>query len=324
MGFRTHQANFSKGELAPELRSRTDVTYYSAGLTRARNVSILKYGGVTKRPGTRFVGEVYDPTKPVRLVPFEFSITQTYALELGQGYMRPLALGGFVLNETLAVTEITNAAHAQVAVAYHGYNVGDQVYFAGITGMAEINGRIGTVLSVVDTGHFTVDINSGGFGVFTGSTGGITRSAPPVADPTPPTVDPPVAPPDPPPVTSPPHYRCVTDDTLILMADGSERAAGNLKVGDLLRTRHEQTMEWGDYPIVAIEFADEQVLKAHGYPRATPAHRFWIEGQGWVHMLALGFPDGIARVAKITVADAHTYVSAGILSHNIKSTDPLP
>lgn len=198
MAYRAGQFNFSKGEIGPELIGRVDVSAYNAGLERARNVQVRKYGGITKRPGTRLVAEVYDASKPVRLIPFQFSITQAYALEMGQGYMRPAALGGIVLNEALVVTSITNAVNAQVSAAYHGYSVGDQVYFADIDGMEEINGRVATVVEVVNSGSFTADVDTRTFGVFTGSTGGIIRSGPP--DPEPPAPDvPPVVAPDPPP-----------------------------------------------------------------------------------------------------------------------------
>ena len=104
--------------------------------------------------------------------------------------------------------------------------------------------------------------------------------------------------------------------------------AAMLTVGTMLRTRHEQTLEWGNYPVSAIAFEDQPVLACELVNeagdtvtiRATADHRFWIDG--WVCAHQIGQPDGTARVAKITVADAHTYVSAGVLSHNIKN-DPL-
>ncbi|MEG3086187.1 Hint domain-containing protein [Sphingomonas sp. PB4P5] len=116
---------------------------------------------------------------------------------------------------------------------------------------------------------------------------------------------------------------CVTTDTLILMADCTERPAGDLVVGDMLRTQHETTLEWGDYPISAIEFVEDDVLVADigvRQMRATADHRIWLTG--WVRMEALGVPTGRAIVAKITVADAHTYVSNGVLSHNVKAAIP--
>lgn len=200
MAFRHAQPNFSKGELSDELLGRFDVAAYSAGLKRARNVIILKYGGVTKRPGTRLVAEVYDASEPVRLIPFQFSTEQAYALEMGQGYMRPAALGGIVLREELAVTGITKAYPAQITAAYHGYSAGDQVILTGQAGMTEINGRILTVLASTGTNTFTVDLDTTGFGTWTGNGGGITRGSAPDPDPVPPVVPAPTPTPTPPPV----------------------------------------------------------------------------------------------------------------------------
>lgn len=191
--------NFSRGELAPQLYGRFDVDAYGSAVRKARNVMVLKYGGLTKRPGFRLVGEVLDTTKPSRIVPFQFSLEQTYALELGQGYMAPLALGGRVLEEELAVTGITNEAQAVVTVAYHALSVGDWWFFSDIKGAmgALVNGRAFKVVGVVDTNNFRLALDTSAVGPFTGSDGGITRSGPPVV-PVAPVVPPVVTPPDPP------------------------------------------------------------------------------------------------------------------------------
>ncbi len=84
------------------------------------------------------------------------------------------------------------------------------------------------------------------------------------------------------------------------------------------------TRAWGEWPVTAIGFAWEPVWRAEidgATIRATRDHRLWI-GDAWVRMGEIGRPDGKAWVAKITVAGAHTYVSAGILSHNIKERMP--
>jgi hypothetical protein len=88
-------SNFSRGELGPELRSRFDTDSYAAGLKKAYNVMVMKYGGVTKRPGTYYVDEVVG-SGPHRLIPFQFGLDQSYALEFGNSYMSPLADGGRV------------------------------------------------------------------------------------------------------------------------------------------------------------------------------------------------------------------------------------
>jgi hypothetical protein len=116
---------------------------------------------------------------------------------------------------------------------------------------------------------------------------------------------------------------CVTCDTPIRLASadrdgpGMERVAGDLSVGDWLWTQHEVTMQPGAYQVEAIAFVEEDILHADGYPLATAPHRFWINGE-WVAMATIGEPIGRAMVARITVSEAHTYVSAGVLSHNIK------
>lgn len=198
MSLRAGQFNFSKGEIADELVARVDVPTYSTALKRARNVIILKYGGVTKRPGMRLVAEVYDDSAPVRLLPFQFSLTQTYALELGQGYMRPLAKGGYVLEDKLTVQAVTTGATTLIRQDYHAYSVGDQIYFSGVLGATWLNEKVGRVLTVPDANHFTVDIDSTGLPALTGDTGGTTRVGTPPPPPAPPTVPAPVVPPTPP------------------------------------------------------------------------------------------------------------------------------
>jgi hypothetical protein len=200
MGFRAALNNFSKGEISPELESRFDLPFYQAGLRTASNVKIKRTGGVSKRMGTRFVAEALN--NPSRLFPFQFSDEQAYVLEFGQATMRPLALGGAVLEEELEVIGITNAANAQITAHYHAYSVGDPIYLKNITGMVQINDRFLKVVSVIDQHNFTVDFDSTNAGVFTGSGGGTNRTGAPTAPPPPPTVPPPIVAIPPPTVAS--------------------------------------------------------------------------------------------------------------------------
>ncbi|ALC13833.1 hypothetical protein [Sphingopyxis sp. 113P3] len=335
--FRAGQPNFSRGVLSEHLHGRFDVDAYSAGLKQGTNVIILKYGGVTKRPGTRLVAEVMDGSEPTRIIPFQFSLTQTYALEMGQGYMAPCAYGGRVLEEELAITNITNAANAQITAAFHEYEVGQQVYLAGIAGTLGdfLNNRFWSVASVVDTDNFTIDADTTELSAFDTAEGGITRSEAPDPPPAPPVVPPPVEPPPLPDVGGGGGGGfCVTDDTPFLLANadrtgpGAEIPAGLVTADDWVWTRHEVTGEWGAFPVARVEFADMPVLRCHmdGWRQpihATAEHPFEAElGAGpssWIYARDIGEPAGIARVARIEVADAHTYVSAGVLSHNKRS-----
>lgn len=195
--------NFTKGAIAPELEARFDLGAYQAGLRRAENVKIRRTGGVTKRMGTRFVAECLGSGS--RLVPFQFSDEQAYALEFAQALMRPYALGGAVLEEGLRITAITKENNAKITIAYHGYEVGDPFYISSddpdAFGMTEILDRFLTVVEVIDDNNFRVNISSTTFSDFGVDTGTERTVAPDPADPAP-TVPPPLEESDPPPVSS--------------------------------------------------------------------------------------------------------------------------
>jgi hypothetical protein len=150
---------------------------------------------------------VLDAEHEQRLFPFQFSLEQTYVLEFGQGYAAPIALGGRVLEEELAITNITAAVNAELTVAFHDYAVGDLVYLTGIDGPMgnRLNGRVWRVMSVPSANTFTINADTTGL-TFTGATGGITRTGAPPPPPPPPPVSPPPPPPAPPPVTPPYDY----------------------------------------------------------------------------------------------------------------------
>ena len=77
------QSNYTTGEVDPLLHSRIDIEQYYNSLAQARNVLIQPQGGVTRRPGLQYVGEIPSAATPqngCRLVPFEYSTTQSYML----------------------------------------------------------------------------------------------------------------------------------------------------------------------------------------------------------------------------------------------------
>jgi len=75
------QTNFTTGELDPLLRSRVDLQAYNNALETAKNVICQPQGGVTRRPGTKFINELGgSPENGVRLVHFEFSVDDSYML----------------------------------------------------------------------------------------------------------------------------------------------------------------------------------------------------------------------------------------------------
>lgn len=82
------QQAFVGGEVAPSMRGRVEDVGYANGLARCRNFLVRPQGMVENRAGLRFVAEVKDSAKRVRLIPFAFSGEQTMVIELGDKYAR--------------------------------------------------------------------------------------------------------------------------------------------------------------------------------------------------------------------------------------------
>lgn len=80
--------SFVAGEISPRLEGRDDIDQYFQGLRQTKNGVVLPHGGFMRRSGTRFVAEVKDSSKKVRLIPFVVSEAAAYVLELGDEYMR--------------------------------------------------------------------------------------------------------------------------------------------------------------------------------------------------------------------------------------------
>lgn len=157
------QRSFAGGELTPSLYSRTDVSKYSTSLRTCRNYQVLKHGGATQRAGTKFVGEVSDSSAKVRLIPFVFSLTDTYVLEMGNLYVRFIKNGSYITEAAQNITAITNADPGVVTVTGHGYSNGDEVFITGVGGMTELNGRNFKVNNVTANTFELQDMDSNDF-----------------------------------------------------------------------------------------------------------------------------------------------------------------
>jgi hypothetical protein len=101
--------NFTGGELSPRLDGRNDLAKYASGCKTLQNMVVYPHGSAARRPGTNFVAEVKTSSAFTRLVPFEFSTTQTYILEFGNQYIRYYKDDGAVLESNLTITGITQA-----------------------------------------------------------------------------------------------------------------------------------------------------------------------------------------------------------------------
>ena len=133
--------NFTGGELSPRLDGRNDLTKYASGCKTLENFVVYPHGAAARRPGTTFVAEVANSANKTRLIPFEFSTTQTYMLEFSNLKMRVYKDRGSVLEGDKTISAITKANPAVVTATGHGYSNGDEVVISGVVGMTEVNSK---------------------------------------------------------------------------------------------------------------------------------------------------------------------------------------
>ena len=101
-------SNFTAGRLSKRLGGRTDLSKYYNGCSELENFIVHSHGGVSRRPGTRFIAEVKSSSASTRLVKFQFSITQSYVLEFGNNYFRVYKDGGQITSGSpAAAVEVT-------------------------------------------------------------------------------------------------------------------------------------------------------------------------------------------------------------------------
>ena len=139
------QAAFNAGEIGPRLAARVDFAKYGHAAARVENLIPLPQGGLTRRPGTRFVAAAADHDRRPRLLPFEFSTEQAYVLEAGEGRFRffrdrgqivvppndaSVVNGGF--DDDIAGWEDRSTGGAAIGHAVLGAGGIDTLIFAGI------------------------------------------------------------------------------------------------------------------------------------------------------------------------------------------------
>ena len=129
----------------------------------------------------------------------------------------------------------------------------------------------------------------------------------------------------------------------ITLADGSQIEAKDIKVGMMVYTRHESKDVWGNYPVIAVKPGSDLRWKVDFEDGrqfvGTFTHPLHTEDRGWVELQHLKAgdkitepggtfavvcstkEDGIGEIIKITVEDAHTYLTEGFLSHNKAYSD---
>ena len=114
--------NFNGGEVSPYLYAREDVDgIYNKSCLKMENFVPLPYGGASKRPATKYLGNSH--SGKVRLIPFTFSVSENYLLEFGNLYVRvwkndsPLQSGGadILLTSPYATADLDDIQFTQSA-----------------------------------------------------------------------------------------------------------------------------------------------------------------------------------------------------------------
>jgi len=116
--------NFTGGEFSPRLSGRSDLAKYASACRTIENFIVQTHGGVIKRPGSSFAAKARYPDRLTRLVEFQFSVEQTYVLEMGDLYFRFYRDGGPLMtsyaitavNTTLSIFTIAGDQTGSVGV----------------------------------------------------------------------------------------------------------------------------------------------------------------------------------------------------------------
>ena len=125
---------------------------------------------------------------------------------------------------------------------------------------------------------------------------------------------------------------CPDPMMLILMANGSQKRAGDLKVGDLIKTNHEKDMKLGEYKVEYVNVLNNREKAKFTFEKSeivcSLTHKFYVDDD-WKEAKDMKIGDEVSGqklisiedvedgdVVHITVEDAHTYICEGLLSHN--------
>lgn len=147
---------FTAGEISPRLEGQITLDRYRQGLSDLTNMVVMPHGGVQRRPGTEFLGEVKNSAIKTRLIPFQFKTSDTYILEFGQETMRVYRNGLQVLTGSAkTITGVTQANPGVVTASAHGYSDGEEIFIDNIGGMTELNNR-NFIVANATTNTFTL------------------------------------------------------------------------------------------------------------------------------------------------------------------------
>jgi hypothetical protein len=167
------QPAFGRGEVNPALFGRVDLAGWAQGLRTLRNMVVRPEGSVMNRQGFSFTSNALSNTPlSTKLLPFIFSATQSYVIEVGAGSAQVLSQGAVVAGPNsipiVGGTFLTVGSVFTIELitgSPHGLSVGQNVIISGVVGTgafgAVING-FSQVVKVVSATQFCIPLNSAG------------------------------------------------------------------------------------------------------------------------------------------------------------------
>lgn len=120
----TLQTSFVGGEFGSSLLGRVDIDQYKQACAIAQNWLIRPFGSIISTPGTQFINACKTggstSISGVRLLPFQFSVTDSYIIEMGVGYFRFYTNGGLIVSPGTTPYEVahTYAAPSISSIQY--------------------------------------------------------------------------------------------------------------------------------------------------------------------------------------------------------------
>ena len=133
-----------------------------------------------------------------------------------------------------------------------------------------------------------------------------------------------------------PANNCIDPETDITLEQGKTKKAKDIKTGDIVRTKHETTLELLSCIVTRAQLQDKsekvKIVYSDRELICSPGHRVYVDNKSeFIAANSLEVGDittgyevlGVEEaedgpVVKLTVEKAHTYISNGILSHNVK------
>jgi len=121
-----YQSSFTMGEFDPLVKGRVDIQQYQNALEKATNIVCIPQGAIERRPGTQFLlditshlGSGITAQQGIRLIPFEFSTTDSFMLvfvKLSTASSNNTRM--FVFNNGTLVTNINGSGNNYLTLTF--------------------------------------------------------------------------------------------------------------------------------------------------------------------------------------------------------------